>query len=130
LLRYVTSPSAKPYVALMNILVVEDEPLVRLTIVDELIDAGFNVIEATTGDEALQHCQKVDVLFTDIRLPGEMTGWDIAERCREAHPAIPVIYATGYSHVPHRMVAGSVFFPKPYRADHIIHAIRELTTGV
>ncbi|KAA2234745.1 response regulator [Salinarimonas soli] len=114
----------------MNILVVEDEPLVRLTIVDALLDAGFTVIEATTAEEALKHCDHVDALFTDIRLPGDLTGWDIAERCREAHPNIPVIYATGFSHVPHRNVPGSVFFPKPYRADHVIQAIRELTTGV
>ncbi len=113
----------------MHILVVEDELLVRCVIVDELLDAGFEVIEAVTGEEALRHCEAADVLFTDIRLPGELTGWDIAERCREARPSIPVIYATGYTHVAPRRVPGSLFFPKPYRGSQVIEAIRELTTA-
>ena len=113
----------------MQILVVEDEPLVRCVIVDELLDAGFNGIEAVTGEEALQHRASADVLFTDIRLPGDLTGWNIAERYREAHPNIPVIYATGFTHVAPRRVSGSLFFQKPYRDSKIIEAIRELTTA-
>ena len=112
----------------MNILVVEDEFLVRETIVEELREAGFDVVEAATGEEAMRLCDRVDVLFTDIRLPGSLTGWDIAENCRAAHPNIPVIYATGYSHVEPRRVPGSVFFRKPYRAAQVIKAIRDLTT--
>ena len=112
----------------MNILVVEDEFLIRETIVEELREAGFDVLEAVTGDQAMQLYDRVDVLFTDIRLAGSLTGWDIAETCRAARPNIPVIYATGYSHVEPRRVPGSVFFRKPYRAAHVIKAIRELTT--
>ncbi|HEX2134853.1 MAG TPA: response regulator [Microvirga sp.] len=113
----------------MNVLVVEDEFLVRETIVEELREAGFEVVEAATGEEAVQLCETIDVLFTDIRLPGSLTGWDIAERCRAARPNLPVIYATGYSHVEPRRVPGSVFFRKPYRAANVIRAIRELTTS-
>ncbi len=113
----------------MNILVVEDEFLVRDMIVEELREAGFEVIEAATGEEAMAVCGRADVLFTDIRLPGSMTGWDIAERCRASHPDLPVIYATGYSHVEHRRVPGSRFFHKPYRAVQVIQAIRELTSN-
>ncbi len=113
----------------MNVLVVEDEFLLRDTIAEELRDAGFEVIEAGTGSEAMIHLANADVLFTDIRLPGSMTGWDIAERCREAHPDLPVIYATGYSHVEPRRVPGSMFFQKPYQAEQVIKAIRQLTAG-
>ncbi len=100
----------------MRVLVVEDEELIREIVVDAFQDAGFEVIEAATGEDALSHCQdrKADVLFTDIRLPGQVDGWEVAERCRKLRPAIPVVYATGYSLAEHRPVPGSRFFYKPY----------------
>jgi FixJ family two-component response regulator len=67
------------------------------------------------------------VLFTDIRLPGPLSGWDIAERWRECHPKIPVIYATGFSDEEARPVPGSVLFQKPYNAAQLISMIRRLT---
>jgi CheY-like chemotaxis protein len=113
----------------MRVLIVEDDPLVRLMAAEALADEGFDVIEAETGEEALQHCRDgaADVLFTDIRLPGVITGWDVAEQCRETNPAIPVIYATGFSHMQPRPVPGSVWFQKPYRPDQVVSAIRNLT---
>lgn len=54
--------------------------------------------------------EETDVLFTDIMLPGARTGWDIAERCRESKPDLPVIYATGHSQVDHRPMPGSIIF--------------------
>jgi DNA-binding NtrC family response regulator len=67
-----------------------------------------------------------DALFTDIRLPGRVDGWDIAEHCRNVDPELPVVYATGYSHATHRPVPGSRFFHKPYRLDRVIAEIWEL----
>lgn len=60
----------------MKILVVEDEFLVRELVADELREAGFDVLEAETGAEAVAQCegQDPDVLFTDIRLPGNLDG--------------------------------------------------------
>jgi CheY-like chemotaxis protein len=112
----------------MRILMVEDEPLVRETVVEELRECGFEVIEAETGEEAVARCseQMADVLFTDIRLPGAIDGWAIAEHCRRANPAIPVIYATGYSGGVTRMVPRAVLFSKPYRTAQIVNAIRQL----
>jgi CheY-like chemotaxis protein len=80
----------------MKVLLVEDEALVRMMAVETLEDAGFEVIEAATGEEAIEACKThhADVLFTDIRLPGELSGWDVAEHCRAQHPDLPVIYAT------------------------------------
>jgi CheY-like chemotaxis protein len=96
----------------MKVLVVEDEELIRLIVVDALEDAGFEVIEAATGEEALSRCQErvADVLFTDIRLPGTVDGWDVAEHCRDLNPQMPVVYASGHSLVEHRPVSGSRFF--------------------
>ena len=113
----------------MKVLVVEDDPFVRMFAVEVLEDEGFEVIEAENGEEGLARCRErlADVLFTDIRLPGPVTGWDIAEHCREANPDMPVIYATGYSDVAARPVPGSVLFSKPYRAEQLVNTIRDLT---
>jgi CheY-like chemotaxis protein len=112
----------------VKILVVEDEALVRIMAVDALEEAGFEVIEAITGEEAMERCreQVADALFTDIKLPGKIDGWDIAEHCRTVNPNIPVIYATGFSLAEHRRVPGSRFFQKPYHPEEVINAVRDL----
>lgn len=97
--------------------------------VEALAEEGFEVLEAETGEKALQlwHEQAADLVFTDIRLGGELTGWDVAERCRDSHPLVAVIYATGYSNVTARPVSGSLLFQKPYGPDQIVEAIYSLT---
>jgi CheY-like chemotaxis protein len=112
----------------MRILVVEDEWLVRELVVEELREAGFEVVDAATGDEAVTRFaeHRADVLLTDIRLPGALDGWEIAERCREAKPALPVIYMTGYCEQA-RMVPGAVLLRKPFRIAQIVAAIEQLT---
>lgn len=113
----------------MRVLVVEDDPLIRDFAAQILLDEGFEVIEAETGEQALEECGKkiADVLFTDIRLPGAVDGWDVAEHCREHDPVLPVIYATGFSPVPRRAVPGSIFLRKPYHPDQVIQAIKRLS---
>jgi CheY-like chemotaxis protein len=108
-----------------TILVVEDDHLIREMAVEALADAGFEVIEAATGEEAVGYCKEkiADLLFTDIRLPGTITGW-VAERCREANPALPVIYATGFSAVHPRPVPGSTLFQKPYTPEQLVSAVQ------
>jgi CheY-like chemotaxis protein len=116
--------SAKPIV-----LLVEDEALLRLIMADELRDAGYEVIEASDGGgamEILKEQASVDLLFTDIRMPGALSGWDVAERARDLRPHIRVIYATGFSEDAPRVVPGALFFKKPYRASAIIDAARAL----
>jgi CheY-like chemotaxis protein len=113
----------------MRILIVEDEAAIREITASELRDAGYDVIEAETGDEALDFLHQgnlPDVLFTDIRLPGEADGWTVAKRFRTANPKLPVLYATGYS-VSQNPVEGSLFFRKPYRPSQVVWAIIALT---
>lgn len=112
----------------MKILVVDDDDLVRTVAVEALEEAGFDVIEATTGEEAIERCREriADILFTDVRLPGRIDGWDIAEHCREADPGLPVVYATGYSIKESRLVPGSHLFQKPYKVDLLVEVIRGL----
>jgi CheY-like chemotaxis protein len=114
----------------ITVLVVEDEPLLCELMVDELKTLGFTVLRATTGEEALNLIEgeePVDVLFTDIRLPGRLDGWDVAEKFRAKNPSGPVIYTTGYSGTPVRRVSQSAFLPKPYRPAAIVKEIRRLS---
>jgi CheY-like chemotaxis protein len=112
----------------MKILLVEDDDLVRTVAVDALEEAGFDVIEAVTGEEAMERCRErvADILFTDIRLPGRVDGWEIAERCREFNPDLPVVYATGFSVDAPRLVPGSRLLHKPYQLEQVIDTIRDM----
>lgn len=85
----------------MRILVVEDDRLIRDFVVEALREEGYQVIDAACGEEALAWCRRglADVLVTNIRLPRRIDGWQIAERCREHDPYLPVIYASGFSPV-------------------------------
>lgn len=107
------------------VLVVEDEWLVQALMVDELQEAGFSVLTAASGEEALALLESgspVDVLFTDVRLGGELNGWDVAEAFRKVCPHIAVIYTSGYSINPRRDVDDSLFFRKPYNPVEIVDA--------
>ena len=113
----------------VTILVVDDEPLVLDMISQELTAQCFAVLEAETGEAALsiiESGQTVDVLFTDIRLPGELDGWRLAAMAHEAKPGLPVIYVTGYNVNREAAVPGSVFLKKPYRPSAITEIIRTL----
>lgn len=76
----------------MRILVVEDDALIREFVVEALRDEGFDVIHASTGEEALALCGRsaANVLITDVQLPGSIDGWQIAGRCRSQDPELPV----------------------------------------
>jgi two-component system, response regulator PdtaR len=119
-----TDPTANPPRA-MVILVVEDEWLLREGIADYLQDAGCVVIQAETAERAIAICRSdapIDVLFTDIRLDGSGTGWDVAKAFRGVRHDAPVIYASGNPIEPGRCVAGGVYFEKPYRPADILSA--------
>jgi DNA-binding response OmpR family regulator len=115
----------------VRILLVEDDPLISELVGESLRDHGYEVIHASDGEEALAWCRRrvADVLITDIRLPGKIDGWQIAERCREQNPELPVVYATGFSPVRHRPVSGSLSVQKPFRPDDVVDAVRKLTAG-
>ncbi len=99
-----------------TILVVEDELLLRMELVDVLQDAGWNTLEAATGEAAsayLDQDEKIDFLLTDIRLGGAVDGWQVAERFRHIHPDGPVIYVSANPDLASRRVRDSVFLGKP-----------------
>jgi CheY-like chemotaxis protein len=114
-----------------TVLVVEDEPLVRELLVTELTDVGYRVVSADTGEKALSLLRdrkdQIDWLFTDIRLPGPVDGWAVADEFRMTHPLRPVVYATAYEQDEARQLEGSFFFRKPYRPAQVVAAFRRLS---
>jgi len=106
-------------------LVVEDEVLVRCAIVILLQEHDWLVLEAEAGEDALDYLDHhIDVLFTDIQLAGQLTGWEVAEAARKVRPEMHVIYTSGNTTNLSRKVERSLFFAKPYDPDHIIDACR------
>lgn len=82
-----------------RVLVVEDEFLLRMMMTEYLEELNFQVIPALSGDEALEILDaghEVDLLLTDIVMPGRVDGFELASRVRKRFPNIPVIYTSGY----------------------------------
>jgi CheY-like chemotaxis protein len=114
----------------LTILIVEDEWIVRLAIAALLQEAGYTVLEAETGEQALAllaENRPIDIVFTDIVLGGRLNGWDVAEAFRVRYSELPIIYTSGYMTMPPRIVDGGIFFPKPYSPDQIIRACGRVT---
>jgi CheY-like chemotaxis protein len=83
-----------------TILVVDDEPLVRMVTVEVLQDLGYNVLEAEDGPSALRlvtACPEIDLLLTDVGLPNGMNGRQLADAIRAPRPDLPVLFVTGYA---------------------------------
>lgn len=114
-----------------TVLIVEDEDLVREIAQAEFLDAGYRVIEAATGEAAMAHLavDAVDLLFTDIRLPGAVDGWSVARRARELQPTLAVIYASGFPGDAMDIVPGARFVRKPYRPTSIVDLARAMRDG-
>ncbi len=116
----------------ISVLLVEDEVLISALVSDWLTESGFEVHEAATADEALAYLDAgnpVDVLFTDINLPGSMNGAELAARVREQRPDLPIVYASGRfrSGDIGPLVPRSLFVPKPYNAEVICTLLGRLT---
>ena len=95
----------------------------------ELEDAGFEVCQVEDGPSAvalIDEDAQFDAFFTDIRLPGGIDGLRIAEIARARQPGIPVVYASGFSPDPPRLVPGGRFFSKPVRVGAVIEALAAL----
>ncbi len=121
-----TEPGAGP-----RVLIVEDEFLIRMTLVEALGDEGFECIEAESGDAALPMLQNdpaIRLLLTDIKLPGQLDGRALALRAREQRPTLPIVFMTGQPDPDDRSTALDVFIAKPYTLYDICAAAHRLTT--
>ncbi len=118
-----------------TVLVVEDEPLLRMMAVDILEDAGFAVEEASDSGEArrvMTARPDLHVLFTDIHVPGDMNGLSLAHWTASTLPHVGLIIVSGRG-APrsHEMPRGATFIPKPYEAEKLVrhvHRARPLRT--
>jgi two-component system, response regulator PdtaR len=113
--------------AAATVLVVEDDFLVRLCAADALSEAGFNVLEADSGPDALRILEggAVDVVFTDINMPGAFDGAGLARRIRHRWPATAVVITSGRG-CPEEDLGEALFLPKPYMPDSLSRIIEEV----
>jgi CheY-like chemotaxis protein len=114
-----------------SILVVEDEPLLRMAAVDLVEEAGYDVAEATDAAQAiaiLQGRADIALVFTDIDMPGYMDGIMLAAFIRECWPHIQTILTSGkFATAPGSLPSDSLFFTKPYRDSDLVEAFRKMT---
>jgi CheY-like chemotaxis protein len=107
------------------VLVVDDEPCVRMLSADVLEDAGFGVLEACNAEEALRVLDTrsdVRVVFTDIEMPGSLDGLALARRIHERWPRIGVVVTSGRGTVDHPSMPDR-FIPKPYSPGVLVRQI-------
>jgi PAS domain S-box-containing protein len=116
-----------------KILLVEDNPGLRAVVLRMLTDLGYAVIEANNGEEALERLAEdpaIDLLFTDVVMPGELTGPQLATVARERRPTLKVLLTSGYSEVLAGNGAGKLqgtsLIRKPYRKDELAQKLRSI----
>lgn len=112
-----------------TVLVVEDEPLLRYALVCELSDAGFEVLEAASTDEAeavLSSQGAVDLVMTDIQMPGARDGIVLAEIVRATRPEIKIIIASGCPTTSDLSALADAIFIKPYDFGGVVGKISSM----
>jgi CheY-like chemotaxis protein len=126
-------PFPDPKERIPAILVVEDEVLIRLVIADYLRECGFKIYEAGTAAEAIEILEAekaaIDLIFSDVRMPGEMDGFALARWVRKNRPGLPVILTSGdgkKSAAAKELCENEPFFAKPYDVAAVVAHIRGL----
>jgi two-component system, response regulator PdtaR len=113
------------------ILIVENEALIRLLGVGTFADAGFRVIEANSGDQALgllEADSDVQLLFTDVRMPGKLNGLALAQEVHDRWPHIRIMIVSGQSIAEtHELPTGCRFLRKPYNPVSAVRHAHEMT---
>jgi CheY-like chemotaxis protein len=114
-----------------TVVVADDEPLIRAVAMDALADCGFTVIEASGADEVLgllqSHAPEIDMLFTDIHMPGCMDGLALAQLASRHWPWIAVLVASGEARPASGQIpAGGRLLAKPYGLDQVLTHVHEL----
>jgi len=116
------------------VLVVEDEFLIRSHAVDMIAAAGFEAVEASNADQAIEILEArrdITVVFTDIQMPGSMDGLKLARAIRGRWPPIKIVATSGHVGVRDTdLPEGGRFLPKPYSPGQVMGVLRELTGGV
>ncbi len=112
-----------------TVLLVEDEPLIRVDMAEGLRIAGFVVLEAASADDALDYLaigKRVDIVMTDIQMPGELDGLDLARIVLDQFKDIPVVLTSAYRLSD---TLGLPFIPKPYDERDVVDVLRAEING-
>ena len=119
-----------------TVLVVDDEPAVRMLVTDVLEETGYAIIEAADGLSGLRVLQsdaRIDLLISDVGMPGGMNGWQMVDAARRIRPDLKVLFITGYAEATGfgngPMQAGMHVMTKPFAIDALGHRITELISG-
>lgn len=112
-----------------EVLVVEDEPLIRMVAADALADGGIMAWEAGDADEALEVLEqhpRIGLVFTDVNMPGEMDGLGLAHEVSGLRPDMKVIVTSGAATVADADLPNDgMFLPKPYPATRLVGIVAE-----
>ena len=112
------------------VVVVEDDVFERMGASVMFLDAGYRVLEAGDADEALRFFETnadIRLLFTDVSMPGSMSGSDLARHVAERWPTVGIIVASGRPR-PHQLPLSMLFHDKPYQPAAVLRQAMEMTT--
>jgi len=121
-------PQPRPQQGVAHVLVAEDDVLVRVALAEGLRAVGFAVIEASCADDVLVYIRaggKVDLVFSDIQMPGVLDGRQLAELIAREHPGIPVILTSGDTQLGSSVSTG-LFVAKPYSTAYAVKLFRSV----
>ena len=115
------------------VLVVENHPLVRMGVLEVIVEAGFETLEASSASEAIRILEArpdIHLVFTDAEVPGTMDGIELAHYIRNRWPPVRLIVVSGKVVIdPQELPPGAKFFPKPYRETSIVEAMVGMFSG-
>jgi len=126
------SDEGRPALSPATVLLVEDETLIRMLLAEELEDAGYRVIEAGSADDAIDllAAAAVDLVVTDVKMPGARSGLDLAAWVRGNRPAAKVVVMSGYVHEEVVSAAGiDAFVSKPFKPVDVAAVVERLLSA-
>lgn len=109
--------------AAKTVLVVDDEPLILMDLADTLSEAGYSVVEASTADTAMRMLEgglHIDMLVTDVDMPGKLNGIALAAYVSISRPGVDIVIASGRISVGNTLPPGTYFLSKPYLPRDIV----------
>lgn len=115
------------------VLVVEDDPIIRMGALDLVRSAGYEALEAGDADEAIRILERrsdIDLVFTDVQMPGTVDGIKLAHYIRDRWPPVRLLVASGNAILDESSLpTGSRYFSKPYDAHAIADAMSQLLSS-